>query len=564
MKKKLSCLLIALAMLAGMSSCGDGSASIDTSENAKYNMTLTLWLPTSEDTTDEAIAMVESEINKITKKNYKTAIDITAIPDDEYDEAIKNRVLEVEEAAKRTAEEEASRKKAEKDAKKRGETLPPQSTETTLPAETYTDDEGNVQEPYPAATADQLDIFCIRGYEDFAFYAENGYISPLDENLDASAKLLKSYIYPSFLQWARLAGDNATYAIPNNHVIGEYTCLMLNKDMCEKLYYDPSELTTLLDCQQFIEDIGKTQDTSKITPLLSETYATGMNFWNSTGDINSFSVLGSIVSDEADPTSRHNIRNVFGLKQFNNTVIMMKELKEQGYVGKDLDPKTANFGVGVITCDAKEMKEYEDKYHIQVIQCPRATNDDVYQSMFGVSLYSLDVTRSMEIITLINTDPTVRTLLQYGVEGIHWEYNEELTESGEQTIKIISDDYKMNLIDTGNVFMTYPGENLPMSYWEDGKQQNLDSMISPFLGFTNAVDEANIEDFEALDKYSAAMLKRINAMTAAEYEENYKTLQEEFEASNEYGNMTDREDIDTLVGRYMAFYEAEYQGDPVM
>ena len=69
MKKKLSCLIIALAMLAGMSGCSDGSAGTDTSSSAKYNMTLTLWLPTSENTTDAAITKVENAINKITKKN---------------------------------------------------------------------------------------------------------------------------------------------------------------------------------------------------------------------------------------------------------------------------------------------------------------------------------------------------------------------------------------------------------------------------------------------------------------------------------------------------------------
>ncbi len=563
MKKKLSCLLIALAMLAGMSSCGDGSAGIDTSANTKYNMTLTMWLPTSEDTTDEAVEKVEAAINKITKKNYKTAIDITAVPDDKYDEAIKEKVLEVEEAAKRTAAEEAERKRKEKEAKKKGETLPPETTDVTTVPVTVTGEDGSIQEYYPSAKADQLDIFCIRGYENFAFYAENGYLAPLDESLDASSKLIKSYVYPTFLEWGKIPGDTTTYAIPNNHVIGEYTYLLLNKEMCTKLCYDPSELTSLLDCQQFIEDIGATQ--TGITPLLSSSYAVGMNFWNSNGDRDTFSILGTIVSDDASPSSRHNIRNVFGLKQFNNTMIMMKELQAKGYVGNNADPDSvAKFGVGIVSCQGNEIAKYADDYYYHVIQQPRAETEDVYQSMFGVSLNSLDDSRSMEILTLINTDPTVRTILQYGVEGVHWEYNEELTENGEQTIKIISDDYKMNLIDTGNVFMTYPGENLPMSYWDYGRQQNLDSLISPFLGFANAMDKDNEEDFKKLDEYSAKIFKRIDKMTAEEYAESVKAIQDEIADSNEYGNMTDPEDVNTLVARYMMFFSNVHEAEPVM
>jgi len=573
MKKKLSCLLIAIAMLAGMSSCGDGSKKTDLSDAADYNMTLTLWLPTSEDTTDEAVAKVENAINKITKKACNTAVDITAVPYDEYDKAIREKVIESEEAAKRTAEAEASRRKAEKEAKKKGETLPPVSTEGTTEIVYETNDDGELEVVYPAAKADQLDIFCIRGYDEFAYYANNGYIQPLDENIEASAKLLKSYVYPTFLEWGKIPGDTTTYAIPNAHVIGDYTYLLVNKEQCDKLYFDPSELTTLIGCQQFIEAVGKS---SSITPLLGETWATGIQFWNSTGDKTQFSVLSSIVSDETDPTSRHALRNAFDLKQFNRAVIMMKELDEQGYVGKD--PNATEFGVGVITCDSTEIAKYEEDYYINVIQRPRAETNDIYESMFAVSTNSLDLNRSMDIITLINTDPTIRTILQYGVQGVHWDYNLDLTESGEKTIKIISNDYKMNLNDTGNVFITYPGENIPMSYWDAGRQQNLDSILSPYLGFANALETISEDDdaetkeakqkyidaLKALDQFSAEMWKKVEAMTAEEYEAATKTLKDEVADSIVYANVSDAEDINTLVGRYMVFYQNVFQPDAIM
>lgn len=562
MKKKLSCLLIAIAMLAGMSSCNNDEG-LDLSDAEKYNMTLTLWLPTSEDTTDAAVAQVESAINKITKKNYKTAIDITAIPEDEYDQAIIDRVIEVEEAAKRTAEEEASRRKAEKEAKKKGETLPPESTEATTEPPVVTDENGDIEEYYPSAKTDQLDIFCIRGYDNFAYFADNGYLSPLDEYIGASAKLLKSYVYPTFLEWGKIAGDTTTYVIPNSHVIGDYTYMLINKEQCDKLKYDPSEFTGLFDenglTQQFIEDVGQTSD---ITPLLGESWATGMQFWNHAGDKTQFSVLGSIVSDENDPTSRHALRNVLDLKQFTRALIMMKELEEKGYIGKN--PNETEFGIGLVTCDNNEISKYEEDYYIKVVQRPRAENADIYQSMFGVSVNSLDISRSMEIVTLINTDPTIRTILQYGVEGKHWEYNKELTQDGEKTIKIISDDYKMNLIDTGNVFMTYPGENIPMSYWEDGKQQNLDSLISPYLGFAKYIDEENEEKMAALDVYSAEIWKRIDAMTAEEFKASVKDLKDEVGNNVVYADATDGEDISSIVGRYLIFYETVFKPDAVM
>ncbi len=567
MKKKLSCLLIALAMLAGMSSCSGDGDGIKIDENAKYSMTLTMWLPTSEDTTDEAIAQVENAINKITKANYKTAIDIHAVDDDEYDEAIKKRVLEVEEAAERTEAEEKKRKEEEREAKNRGETLAPKETVATTEVQYVTGDDGVLEEVYPAATSDQLDIFCIRGYDEFAFYSDNGYLTPLSESIEASSKILKSYVYPTFLEWGMVPGDTSVFAIPNSHVIGEYTYLLLNKDQCEKLCYDSSEFVTQSEqsadmnydiLQQFIEDVGATSD---ITPLRNEFWHPNLYFWNSAYDNDQFSLLASVTSDEDTPSTRRVMGNVFNLSQFNKTFLMMKELNEQGYVGKGIE---SEFGAAVIKCDAADIKQYEEDYYIQVVARPRAETEDVYQSMFGISTYSLDSARAMEILTLINTDPTVRTILQYGVQGVHWDYNTELTDSGEQTIKIISDDYKMNLVDTGNVFITYPGENIPMSYWEAGKQQNVDSMLSPYIGFTNYINDDNQEKTEKLDALSKEYLDRINAMTAEEFKAATSGLKTEVGNNLTYSNGTAGDDLTTITGLYTIFFDNVFQADSVM
>ncbi len=563
MKKRLVCLFVAVIMLVGMTSCVQEHA-IDIDDGTKYNMTLTLWIPTSPDTTDEAVAQVESAINKITKKNFQTAIDIIAVAEDEYDEAIKKRVLEVEEAAKRTAEEEAKRKREEREAKKRGETLAPLPTEAVTEIQYVTDENGELEAVYPAVKSDQLDIFCIRGYENFFYYADNSYIEPLGEYIDASSKIIKSYVYPTFLEWGKIPGDSSIYAVPNAHVIGDYTYLLINKELCDGLFYDPTEFVTTYErsselnfpmFQQFVEDVGATSD---ITPLLDEFLHPNLHFWNSDKDHSKFSLLTSVTSDEDYDDTRRVMGNIFNLSQFNKSFLMMKQLKEQGYIAED-PSSVEEFGAAVIKCDASEISQYEEDYYVQVIAKPRATTEDIYQSMFAVSAYTLDAQRSMEIITAINTDSTIRTLLQYGVHGTHWDYNDKLTEDGEQTIKIISDDYKMNLMDTGNVFLTYPGENIPMSYWESGKQQNIDSKLSPYLGFNDYITDANKDLIEALDKLSAEFYDRIDKMTAEEYEKEFANLKTEVAENITYIDSTSGENPDTITGLYISFYDSVFK-----
>ena len=559
MKKKLSSLLLVIAMLAGMSSCGSGSAGTETTSSADYNMTLTLWLPTSESTTEESVKMVEDAINEITRKNYNTAIDITAIPEDEYDEAIKEKVLAVEEAEKLSKEEAAARKKAEREAKKRGETLAPLDTETAE-AETIINENGEVEEKYPSVGSNQLDIFCIRGYDNFLFYADNGHLSPLEESLNASAKLLKATVYPSFINGTVPLGETSPYAIPNNHTIGDYTYLLINKEYCDKLNYHKKEFTSLLSCQEFIEDIGASKDKDDIIPLREFYFDPTVEFWNSNMDKGQFSLFGSFIH-EGNPTDKEDdididtvgISNVLGANSFTDTWKMMKELQEKGYVGENPD-EDDKFGVGVISCDASEIAKYEDEYYVNVIKQPRATTEDIYQSMFAVSTYTLDVTRSMEIITAINTDTTIRTILQYGVQGVHWDYNDKLT-NNEKTIKFLDkhNEYLMNIVDTGNTFFTYPDENVPMSFWDYGRQQNLDSLDSPFLRFTNIIDDQNADSFADYDALSAEFFERIDAMSAEEFAESKDTLKKEFDDDPLFWEINNPDEPVTLTGRFKIF-----------
>lgn len=68
----------------------------------------------------------------------------------------------------------------------------------------------------------------------------------------------------------------------------------------------------------------------------------------------------------------------------------------------------------------------------------------------------------------------------------------------------------------------------------------------------------------ALDVYSAEIWNRIDAMTAEEYEESVKDLKDEVGNSVVYADATDGEDISSIVGRYLIFYETVFKPDAVM
>ena len=524
MKKKLVCILLCAVMLisclmsTGCSKAGtetaDGTDTSGTEDTgSRSSMTLSLWVPTDENTTEEALYLVEEAINRVTQSEFDTAIKLYAIPDSEYDAVMKER-LETIETRKEKEEQDALNKRQEQiDAAQKGESYVEGTTEYVNPnmdgdyslvvrgASGYTNIERN-----------QLDIFLIRGAEDYKYYSENFYIESLNEQLTGNAKVLKNFIYPSFFTAAEVDGE--IYGIPNNHAVGEYTYFLVNKDIVEKEYLDPEKLTNLEECKDFIEDVAEYYP--KVTPLYGEYSPSYYEYWNGSGDTSKFSVLASRVVYN---TAIENVTfdNIFSLSNFTSNYQLYKELKEKGLVStaKNVPEK---FGCGYITCTAEEIAEYADDYHINVFKRPKGEREDYLQNIFAVSTYTKDLSRSMEIITLLNTDTAFRTILQYGAEGTHWKYDEE---NPDIIVKLDAEKdglaYTMKLEETGNVYMTYPDYGVSLDQWQVAKDQNIESYIPATYTFTEYLNDDNKALFAELDKLSAKILKEMESCSAEDF-----------------------------------------------
>ena len=84
----------------------------------------------------------------------------------------------------------------------------------------------------------------------------------------------------------------------------------------------------------------------------------------------------------------------------------------------------------------------------------------------------------MKVITLLNTNSYMKNLLQYGIEGVNYEIDEDTG-----VLKRLNRDYLMDTEKTGNCYISHPEEGLPADYWEDAKKQSNETLINPLLGF---------------------------------------------------------------------------------
>ncbi len=489
---------------------------------------------------------VEAAINKITKKDM-IQLEIFYYTEEQYDEIVAEKLANSEVLAdqRNSASKEYNRfRRALKRENIDDEVVVyerfvaeyPDLAPFITPPSGYNDDQEETEEDenagtkYPEVDPDQVDILFVGSYDKYIEYIENGWLSKLDDSLKTGeAKKLTTAVYPAFLSAAKT--EKGTYAVPNNTVIGEYTALLVNKAMCDR-YFDPAILEksdfTLYDILPLVNDVAKYE--TGIDPVWKDSYRgfTNVHFWsvdykaNGEGvnefsiDPDTFSVVGAVhkpnFTSGNTNTSYFEFSNIIGNSQFQEQLLALKTFEYNNYYGAA--GSSNDFAVGVIKGTGRELDAYEEDYYTVILEYPTASEEDLFNSMYAVSQFTSDLTRSMEIITLINTDPQFRNLLQYGIEGTN--YTLDANDCAARTNENL---YTMDIYKTGSMFIAYPDADLGMDYktLEYAKAQDLEVKTNPTVGFEIiAEDLPDVANIDFVNAKSEAVWEQIEACTSIE------------------------------------------------
>ncbi len=550
----LSLVLTSCSVASGGVETVEGGEGEDLAESDRTPVTLTFWLPSESEIKDDTVAMVQGAVNTYLKSNFSTAVELKIFTEAAYKAEIDERIAAIEEKAEQEKLEEERRKEEERYNRLHGitteATTAPETVETEV--ETFKDDYGIKQEKYPAVDPYQMDIFLITDYNDYLAYIERDALSELDTTLNATSKVLKSYIYPLFLSAAKFNGS--TYAIPNNHALGEYKYLLLNKELVKELYYDEEVLAAdvlaagnLSGCEEFIYDVMKYSE-SDVTPLLSWVDPAGMYYWSEDGE---WSVLASNYGSTPTMDQACTINSIFKNNVFKANFKLMKGFEEAGAIAED--PATCEkFAVGVIEGDASDIKAYEEDYYISVYDYPKATQEELFSGAFAISSYTENFDRAMEVIVALNTVPELRDILQYGVEGVHFNYNPD------GTVTKLNDDYNMNILYTGNVYMASLEEGTDPNVWEYAKDVNLNSYLTPFSVVPGLKNKENAANYAEIEKLSEDLYKRLMEVSLEDVDTFFKEAEAELTANELFKQMVDGKWENGASFIYSAFYAEHF------
>ncbi len=366
MKFRLLCLILALAMLlpAVLTGCADGNAN--TSEEDKGNVadkasettvSLRMYMiterhvPTQDevdavkaekgDTSKEyieikavkdAYADVAKELDKITKAKFRTHLDVVFYTIDEYravEEIMEFQAKadeikkEAKEALKKfQAEQVAFGYTDEADIKNRFYEKYPQyaaytdaeTADSTVETEieTITNEYGITELKYPELGEKQVDIVCVSGYDNYLKYIEKGWLNEgTGRELEGSSTIV-SYVNEKFLSVAEANIKKTIFAIPNNKPIGEYTYLLLHKDLYSEFQGDYEEVTSLSDIVSYLKDVSdKAEYKDLYVPITGDLDLVNTFFWSLDYEYTPYKDGAKISKQsELDPEKRYYTRHL--------------------------------------------------------------------------------------------------------------------------------------------------------------------------------------------------------------------------------------------------------------
>ncbi|MBR2019235.1 MAG: hypothetical protein IKA05_02425 [Clostridia bacterium] len=514
MKKRLLCLFLCAVMLlsAVLTGCSqkedEDTKKDDISNDASASaMTLSMWIVSEEEVSDAVASAVTLKLNEITESKFKTRLVITYLTEDEYRAELEREIVAYEEAKKESAATETET------------TLPEGETagEEVITDETETNEIGMTVIKYPELLKHQVDIIYITGEDMYVDFIEADWLAPLDSELENASKKINEYVSATLLNSAKHNGT--TYAIPNNHAIGQYTYMLLNKSLMTKYsqqgYVKTGKITSFYsdELQSFLSLVTKLEDPEKVVAIDNKVYDAAnpeheaeafdycldllAHYWSINPDsydmLQEFSVLGHLYQTNEEISRGSTVlgfESLFENVDFTEDYLRLNKFRYNKYFGSAsgktaaLKFMTGDYSVQTRFDAAGDCVYVVDgvEYYPVVVEYPTATSADIYDNMFGVYKGTKSVARSMEIVTYLNTNSDFRNLLQYGIEGTHYELEKQ--PDGSTAVKRINNGngYVMDIFATGNVFIAYPEPDMSANIWETGKAQNRYSLVDPLLG----------------------------------------------------------------------------------
>lgn len=331
---------------------------------------------------------------------------------------------------------------------------------------------------------------------DYLGNARKGAFLDLTSYLDTTGSEMKEAIDQRF--WNGAEVDGGIYAVPNQKEISTAPMWVFTKEYVDKYNIPYTEIHSLEDLEPWLKLIKENEP--GVTPLYITKGFSAPQY---------FEQLVDPVGIEYDDTGLV-VKNMFETDKMKSTLETLRKYYEAGYINADSataqdDKSVKRFvtkGDGQPYAEVLWSKDL--KYDVVASQITDSyiTNASTTGSMIAVSKNSKNPDKAVEFLNLLNTDEYIRNLLNYGIEGTHYE------SVNDKQIKLTdkATDYSVGYYTLGNLFITKVLDNEPETKWDEFREFNDAAKESAVLGFkfdtskvTNEIAAINnvLEEFKS-------------------------------------------------------------------
>ena len=525
MKKRLSCLLLSVLMIAlCFTGCAEKTGAEVLAkigeEASKGAVTLSMYLMSEEPVSAEQEAAMEAAVNAITEKEFKVRMDLRYFTPDKYYERLDADLAEMTEFYD-------------------GEGIGRQDYEPV-----YTDEDGLPVTFYPPIQEFAVDIFYFGGYDKYLEYKDAKYLKDITTEVNGSAKALKAVINNKLFNQTKIV--NGVYdMVPVNRAIGEYTYMLLNKDVLAGTQYSANDITSLVDedCADLLSLVGEVYGDTYV-PLKSftgELDLINVEFFgvDAAGfPTNDFSLIAGTYNNSwpyGAADSYPEMSDILNTKDNGNYTVeeqirILKGYEFAGYYGTEEDANKP-FAVGYMKGGPEVVDAYSEDYVVVPVGLPTLKTEDIYEHMFAISADTNSVLKSAEILTYLNTNEEFRNLILYGIEEENYVWVDAVDEEGNfllnqhgETYKVISRltskpelNYVMDPNKTGNVTITYTEEGGDPRANDYALAQNHDLVVEYTMGFnlykakSSTKADVDVTPLQAVSELSSGIYAKIIA-----------------------------------------------------
>ena len=326
-------------------------------------------------------------------------------------------------------------------------------------------------------------VFTCSWTLDYRNYASKGMFYPLDDLIPKYGAKLDTVVPKELWEVARI--DGKIIAVPNYKDLVYQQIIVFNKNLADKLGLNLSSVKSFADLSS-VYAIAHAKDPNLM--CFGFQPGTAVSLYQKYDFINSFGMPGAValtdksckVVNQCEDPEFINVYKIY--HEFYNKGYISKEASTSRNEGNLFTKAQALSTVDVLIPNSNSVLGSLYGFPVETVKIydrPAMTTHSTSGSMIAISATSKNPARAMRFLELLNTDPYVRNMVAYGIEGVHYD------KTGPTSIKFRPEhkNYEMMGFALGNRLIEYTVDPAPPDSNQLLKAFNDTGIISPILGF---------------------------------------------------------------------------------